>query len=503
MCHYRLTIGDAIRLAELGRPADGVTRALVRCLIYVRISLDDKHDEHGVANQMAKLERAASARGWTVVYRLSDNDIGVTRKDPTKPGKYRPGYEEAMRLVDARMVDAVLCFKWDRFIREPLDLEYLIPRFDKAGVRFAEVDGSIDLGTDSGRLHARIMIAVAKAEQERKAERQKLAFEQAAINGKRFTGCPRPFGYQDDHVTAHPDEGPAVADACAALLGGGTISGIRREWIKLGLKPPQQAQRGTTDWNRTSIRGILLNPRIAGLSAYHGEIVGQGDWEPLVPEETWRAVRGILDDPTRKPPRGVRTLLGGLALCPCGNVVTGMPSHTGHHIYRCTPATRNRAYHGGHVARQAGPVEEFIEKLVAARLSRPDAADLVTAEEAGVDVAALREEAMAIRVNLEEMASDRALGRITRAQMLKATEAGTARLEAIGAELDGAARENVLAPLVAAENAAATWAGLDISRKRSVIKTLMSVTLYSPGKGPRRAFDPATVQVTWNQPDTA
>jgi site-specific DNA recombinase len=240
-----------------------------------------------------------------------------------------------------------------------------------------------------------------------------------------------------------------------------------------------------------------------GLSAYHGEIVGQGDWEPLVPEETWRAVRGILDDPTRKPPRGVRTLLGGLALCPCGNVVTGMPSHTGHHIYRCTPATRNRAYHGGHVARQAEPVETFVEKLVVARLSRPDAADLVTAEEAGIDVAGLREEAAAIRTNLEEMAGDCALGRISRAQMLKATQAGTARLEAIGAELDSAARENVLAPLVAAENAAAMWAGLDISRKRAVIKTLMSVTLYSPGKGARRAFDPATAQVTWNQPDAS
>jgi hypothetical protein len=63
----------------------------------------------------------------------------------------------------------------------------------------------------------------------------------------------------------------------------------------------------------------------------------------------------------------------------------------------------------------------FIEKLVVARLSRPDAADLVTAEDSGVDVAALREEATAIRVNLEEMASDRALGKITHAQMLKAT----------------------------------------------------------------------------------
>jgi len=36
---------------EAARPPDGV----IRRLIYVRISLDDKHDEHGVANQMANL----------------------------------------------------------------------------------------------------------------------------------------------------------------------------------------------------------------------------------------------------------------------------------------------------------------------------------------------------------------------------------------------------------------------------------------------------------------
>jgi site-specific DNA recombinase len=486
-----MSIGDATRLAA---------ETVVRCLIYVRISMDKAHDGHGVADQLAKLEQKARERGWTVVYRLSDNDIGVTRKDPTRPGKYRPGYEEAMRLVDARAVDAVLCFKWDRFIREPLDLEYLIPRFDKAGVRFAEVDGNIDLGTDSGRLAARILIAVAKAEQERKAERQKLANEQAALNGKRFTGGPRPFGYGEDHVTAHPVEGPAVAEACVALLGGGSVSGIMREWTGLGLAPPQRDRRGTARWNRTSIRSILLNPRIAGLSVYHGEIVGQGQWEPLVPEETWRAVRGILEDPSRKPPRGVRTLLGGLALCPCGNVVTGMPSHTGQHIYRCAPATRNRDYPGPHVARQAAPVEEFITKLVIGRLSRADAADLVADSEGVPDVGALREEAAAIRRNLEEMAAYRALGLITRPQLLAATERANIRLEEIGTELEHAARENVLAPLVVAQNAAEVWERLDVSRQRAVIKTLMSVTLHSPGRGPRRPFDPATVTVTWKQP---
>jgi hypothetical protein len=116
-----------------------------------------------------------------------------------------------------------------------------------------------------------------------------------------------------------------------------------------------------------------------------------------------------------------------------------------------------------------------------------------------VYVAGLREEAAAIRANLEEMAADRALGLLTRAQMLVATERGNARLEEIAGELADAARESVLAPLLAAESAATVWESLDLARKRAVIKTLMTITLRSPGRGARRAFDPATVQVTWRQ----
>ena len=251
--------------------------------------------------------------------------------------------------MDAREVDVVFCWQWDRFIREPLDLEHLIPRFDKAGVRFAEADGVIDLGTDSGRLAARILVAVAKAEQERKSERQKLANEAAAIAGKR-PGGPRPFGYGDDHVTPHPAEGPAVAAACAALLGGGTLSGIMREWTGPGCG--RRSGSGGRPVDRPVIRVHPAQPADRGAVGLPRGDRRPGQWEPLVSEETWRAVRGILEDPARTPPRGVRTLLGGLALCPCGNVVSGMTSHTGRRIYRCEP-TRNRAWPGGHVARQA------------------------------------------------------------------------------------------------------------------------------------------------------
>jgi site-specific DNA recombinase len=176
-----------------------------------------------------------------------------------------------------------------------------------------------------------------------------------------------------------PATGPAVAEACAILLGGGTLSGVMRGWTAAGVRPVQSTSgRG---WTRQSIRTILLNPRIAGLSAYRGEIVGRGDWEPLVSEETWRAVRAILEDPARKPPRGVRTLPGGLALRPCGNVVSGMPNHRGQRVYRCQPPTRNRDWDGGHVARQAGPVEDYIEMLVKGRMAREDAADLIALPE--------------------------------------------------------------------------------------------------------------------------
>src|ERR1022692_1585747 len=247
-----------------GRLLTVIITHMMTCAIYTRISKDKLGDGHGVANQLADLEKRAEARGWTVTHRLSYNDIGVTRKVPTAAGKYRPGYEEALRLVDSHGVDVVFCWKGDRFIREPLDLEYLIPRFDRAGVRFAEADGIIDLGTDSGRLAARILVAVAKAEQERKAERQKLANEAAAVQGRRRLGTPRPFGYCADHVTPHPQEGPAVDDAW----------GVMREWEKAGLRPAQAPFGPLAEhpWTRTSIRTILLNPRIAGLSAYRGEI---------------------------------------------------------------------------------------------------------------------------------------------------------------------------------------------------------------------------------------
>ena len=70
----------------------------------------------------------------------------------------------------------------------------------ETGAALVAASGEIDLSHDQGRLVARLLTSVAKAETERKGARQRDANDQAARAGKRRAGGPRPFGYEDDHV---------------------------------------------------------------------------------------------------------------------------------------------------------------------------------------------------------------------------------------------------------------------------------------------------------------
>ena len=188
-------------------------------------------------------------------------------------------------------------------------------------------------------------------EVEVKAERQQLAYAAQRDAGIRHGG-PRHFG----STAAERD---AIKWAADALLGGSTVSAVAREWLARGLRPPQTpfGPLPRDAWKRNSVTTILRNPAVAGLRAYtrpeqqddgktrvvrtivtdeYGEPV-RGQWDAALDEETWRAVAALLDAPGRKP-QGVRTLLGGLAVCRCGNPVIAGTNATGKQIYRCNPA---------------------------------------------------------------------------------------------------------------------------------------------------------------------
>jgi site-specific DNA recombinase len=460
-------------------------RETIRAAAYQRISLDKAGDEHGVANQVADQERVAEARGYTITVTESDNDISALT------GKHRPGYERIIAAAARGEIDVILVFQTSRFWRNRRERAEGIEILRKAGVSIVATKGpSLDMSTAYGRAMAGLNGEFDTMESEVKSERQQLANREAAIAGKARTAQPRPFGWRDDYVTADPEEKAAVADACRALLAGGTVSGVVRDWTARGVRPRQSA---SGKWTRPSVRTILMNPRNAGISVYRGREVGRGEWEPLVTEDMFRAVAQLLDEPGRKPTQGVTTMLGGLAFCRCGNHISAGVNHLRQPTYRCNPQTRTGP--GPHVAVKRADVDDFISRLVVARLSQPDAADLVTPQ-AKENTNALRDEGMSIRAKLARLGELFVDGKISEQDMISGREHGEARLAKIEAQLAELGRESVLAPLVAAENAAQAWEALGTDRKRAVVGALMMVTLNPAGRG-ARSFDPETVGVEW------
>lgn len=461
----------------------------MRAGIYTRQSLDKNGDGLAVARQLAENERLCEQRGWKVVARESDNDISGYS------GKARPGYQRIIALMESKQVDVVVVWAVDRLTRKLADLVTLIDLCERTGVKIATVSGDLDLSTESGRLVARILGSVAQGEVETKAKRQRAAARQAAEAGAVRSGCPRPFGWLEDRKTMHPQEGPAVADACRALLAGGTISGVCRDWTARGLRPHQAAEG--KPWTRNSITTILKSARNAGISTYRGEEVGRGTWQPLISEETYRAVMQLLDDPARKRSPGVRTVLGGLATCCCGNSISASSNALGQQVYRCNPLTRGDRP-GPHVSVRADRIDEIIGRIVIGRLTMPDAVDLVTPK-AKADTSKLRDEAQAIRARLARLGPLFALGDISEQDMVNGRRDGARRLAEIEGELAILGHESALAPLVAAENLAAEWERLGADRKRAVVSALMNVELHPAGRGARVIDPDRVIKVTWKE----
>jgi site-specific DNA recombinase len=450
-----------------------------RVAVYLRQSLDQTGEGLAVDRQRKACEQFCSARGWTVAATYTDNSASASN------GTRREF--EAM-LVDAASGRFAVIVAWalDRLSRTVKDMERLVELAEVRGVRVATVSGDIDLTTDQGRLVGRILAAVARGEVERKAERQRLAHSQRAEAGRPPTGGWRLVGYSADGMQIVPAEADLIRQGFELVLAGGSIRSVMRLWNDGGLT----TARGRP-WQPYSVRDALRNPRFAGLSVLRGEVVGVGAWPPIVPRETYQAVRAILDDESRRtrpsgPPR--THLLSGLARCGvCGAVVrAGGQSNRGGRTYRCSSRK--------HFVRRAEVIEEYVEAVIVARLARPDIAELV-AQHDRPDVQGLHAEASTLRTRRDQLAEAFAAGEITRSQLVAGSRRIEARLGELEGQLAAVARTSALSAFVTADDVRAVWDGLDVDRRRAVIAELCSVTIHPSGRGAKR-FDPESVTLT-------
>jgi site-specific DNA recombinase len=463
-----------------------------RAAVYVRISKDRTGARLGVQRQEQDCRELAARLGLDVTGVYVDNDLSASN------GKRRPEYERLLTDMRAGLVDVVLVWHTDRLHRRPVELEEFIAVAEsrKTPVSVHAVQaGPLDLATPSGRMIARQLGAVARYEQELKAERTKAANLQAARAGLP-RGGQRAFGFEDDGVTHRKTETAALRRAVTALLSGESLHDVARLWNASGLLTAAGGQ-----WNASTVRQVLRRPRNAGLRAYQGETF-PAVWKPLVDEPTWRALMTLLADPARRKGPGNRPkwLLSGIARCgqPGCDQTMRMATQSAASYRTARPRKVYRCRSGGHLCRDIAAVDDFVSRLVVARLSAPDALDLLRQED--VDVAGLHEQARELRARQEALALEAAHGRITPAQMTLINRTIADELEQVEAQIAGSARTNPLADLAGRPDVQGRWDALTLDRQRAVVDALMTITVLPVGRGAGRSFDPDGLRIEWRRP---
>ncbi len=452
-----------------------------RAGIYARISLDRTGEGLGVQRQLADCRRKAESLGWVVTEEYVDNDISASVGQP------RSGYRRLLQDLSDGRIDAVIAWQMDRLCRRTSELAGVLDLLEQRRAVLATVSGDVDPSSASGRLVLELLGSVAQHEVRLKGERQRLANEQRARRGVFLVGGRRLFGYDNAGVVV-AQEAVTLREAAQAFLAGDSLRSVCRMLN-------ERNARTTADgpWRPTELRRTLANPRLAGLSAYRGQVIGTGQWTAILDEDTHRSIVAILADPARRRAGRPRAyLLSGFGRCAvCGARLFGSadPRRPGG-IYRCE--TRQ------HVHRRADHLDDFVRDLVVGRLARPDAARLFADAQAPTNQPPLQVEDARLRAKLADLAAAYASDAITLDQLTTATARVRGDLERLSAALAAAAGQADLTPLLTADDVGATWDSLPLSRRRRVVDHLMIIGVRPPGRG-ARVFDPDSVEVAWRR----
>ncbi|TFC21338.1 recombinase family protein [Cryobacterium glucosi] len=448
-------------------------------IIYTRQSLDKTGKEAGVTRQLKDCRSLAKRKGLDVIAELSDNDISATT------GVRRPSFENLLQLIESGAADTVIVWHPDRLYRKLTDLVKITEIAQRHGLTIASVQaGDVDLNTPSGRMSASILGAVATHEGEHRTERQRASYRQRAEAGE-WHFSRRPFGYRrdGDKVVQVPEEAEVLREVLTRYYAEETPRhAIMRDLNDQGILTPQGKA-----WGIIQVRDLLTNSRYAGISSYNGVEVGKGSWEPIVDEATWRSWQSGAAKRKRKSTfTAAKYLLTGIAACgECGGVIYVKHRANSGLSYFCNE--------NGCVQRSVNSVDDLVEKVVIARLQKPDAVATLRPKAAPMEhLYAERAVAQSRLDDLAELLADGTLTAQAVRDAAKPLRATIKRLDEKTAASDAAA----VIPLdLLVGDVAGKWAALSLSGKRGLVRALLEVRISRQGN--TRVFDPEAVAIKW------
>lgn len=479
----------------------------LRCLLYGRVSAAGS-DGRSVESQLTEGRKVAQHEGWVVVREERDDGISASRY---ARGKARPGWQAAMDEITGRRVDLLVVWEISRATRDRAVWAALLAACTDARVRLV-VGGRIHDPNDPDdgfMLDLTAALAVRESGTTSKRVRRHLdaRAERGEPHGRVAYGYMRHYeGHSGRSVGQVPDPGtaPIVEEIVARALAGEACYGIAADLNARGVPSPLTVtrlrnRRPTVEvpWRPEQVRRVAASPTNAGLRVLRGEVLPgvTAGWEPLVSRADHARVVEMFADPARRShtgPSTARHLLVGIARCgECGALVRRIKNRTVP-SYACS--------RGFCVSRAMHFVDDFVNRVVVARLQAPDAVVMFAGRDDDRDRA--REAAVV------ELGEHRAVlaGWYTAAVAGQVSPSGLATIEAgLLAKIADAEQRSrpqpsspVLVDLLVdgPDMVAKKWAVLPVTARREVVRLLVDVRIHRTRRGARR-FDPDSVEIVW------
>lgn len=315
----------------------------------------------------------------------------------------------------------------------------------------------------------------------------------------------RCYGYDETGREIIPGEAAVIRDVATRAVAGESMRSIVADLRKRGV-----VTSAGRPWTQQSLSRLLRNPRLSGQRTYLGEVVGRGDWEAALDEDTHRKLLDVLDDPSRKQPDATNVrkylLSGGFLQCGypvpddevalCGKPLYTQPSNSGKRGYVCRSGSPS--YGCGRIRIAAASLEEEVATRALARLASPKVRARLEAQ-VGTPV---REETIsdafaAIEDRLTEAGEAYARREIS-ISTLKSIESEARRERRDLQERSAQAARLQSLPATTPEGLAEWWIDAPLERRRELLALVLDRIIVRPATRPGRAhLDAERLEFVW------
>ncbi|WP_161965090.1 recombinase family protein [Ornithinimicrobium cerasi] len=484
----------------------------MRALIYARVSLDQA-EGRSVVEQETECRAWAAREGWTVTRVITET--GSASRYARSTGA-RTRWPDLVAAVASGEHDILLTWEASRATRQLGEYAQLRNLCDLHGVLWGYSGRTYDLRNPSDRFATGLDALMSEDASARTSERVQRAVRARAREGRPHGKLPYGYRREYDPTTGRllqqvPDEdqAPVVREIYARVLAGDSLYGIANDLTARQVTPPRPPTKRhdrKQEWLSITLRRIATSPTYAARRTHRGVVVGDADWEPLVPLEDWERAVAILTDPARATRTGDSTsrhLLAGIARCgktdevgaQCGAELRHLRNRGRWGTYGCA---RQGCYG---VAIAAPHLDAFVRDVVLTLLEQHRDALAAGVADTGHDTElhTARTQLQDLRARLAGFVTEAGAGRLSPAT-LSAVEADLApRIATAERDVRRLLLPRTLPDLTEADPA--TWWDspcTDIVARRQLVRELVTVTVRPAGRGNwgKRGLDDTRVDVT-------